>query len=61
MHSADEVLPEGSCGVDDVQGAMAKAGLPVQAPAGLLLVAIAWWVACTSAVAVTLHRKSCKG
>ena len=50
-------VPQGGGGVDDVQGAVAKAGLPVQAPAGLLLVAVAGWVACACAVAVSLQRQ----
>ncbi len=34
---------------------MAKAGLPVRAPGWLLLVAVACWVACTGAVAISLY------
>ena len=48
-------VPQGTGGVDDVQGAVDKAGLPVQAPAGLLLVAVAWRVARACAVAVALQ------
>ena len=50
--------PEGSGRVDNVQGAMAKAGLSVCAPLWLLLVAVASWVAAPCAVAISLHHRS---
>lgn len=48
--------PEGSGRVDNVQGAMAKAGLSVSAPLWLLFVAVACWVACPCAVPISLHH-----
>ena len=48
--------PEGSGGVDDVQGAMAKAGLSVCTPCRLLLVAVASWITTTCTVAISLHN-----
>ena len=48
--------PEGSGGVDNVQGTMAKAGLPVCAPLWLLLVAVACWVAAPCTVPISLHH-----
>lgn len=49
-------LPQGGGGVDDVQGAVPKGGLPVQAPAGLLLVAVSCRVTASSAVSISLHQ-----
>ncbi len=49
-------VPESSGGVDDVQGAVAEAGLPVRTPCRLLCVAVPSWVACACAVAITLHQ-----
>lgn len=48
--------PEGSGGVDNVQGAVAEAGLPVSAPLWLLFVAVACRVACSCAVPISLHH-----
>ena len=43
-------------GVEEVQGAVAKRGLAVLAPCGLLLVAVAWWIVESGGVAVSLRR-----
>ena len=54
--------PEGSGGVDDVQGGVSKTGLSVGTPGWLLSIAVAVGVAGARAVAITLHtnQHSCQ-